>query len=1123
MQLYGITNFTTVPSDAMLKVNQELLRCPDCKELKPQPRGAFKLLFILLECSSPVCETQWFLCTACSGRQRVHITNKQKLRDHISNHHSEKKGQANKRLMENQVIEQLRSAEASEFDIMTSDDYDADDANNSIPVNRDTADRVWSPIVNSANLGFEDAHSQQYFQQCFLAGSVRAGLNYLVMRSSSRSNLEPQDYVTQSLPLDHSEVQLRIAHISFLLTKGETELVLKALKGAYNFGCEDGFACAHGLVKEKMASLLQSYDQHNFVTLARIAANLSVEYERDLVTAPAYRWSTRIPTQWSELRSSHLEGARSIVANLPIPKVRQCHKGEHSYVSLIDCIRHFLAHRDLSDLALIRNDLSELNQEYIDHSSLSRRANEILQQSQNKESAFHSYILIWSDDVEPNRTKSNRGSVWLMTATIATHLRNGHCMDNTFPIAVGKKGDDHGVVVAEVERDLHMLRSGLCAPFYVGRQQKKAKLVFELFATLQDQPERRDYNCMRAGNGSHTGRFGVSADHLAIYKANVLPLCGPCLQLMERNLAADDCTWPLPSCHRCVRWDVLDDPNQLALCKPPSDYPITGSSRIVNTTGGGPLIKPFRITYKSLKAAIDTAHEQYVSGIWTTQQYEAFLEVEGLSTKFIEKAMEHSSRSFSLEIARQNPQKYQAIITAAELDPVQYGKVPYPPAWDRPTIGLDLHPDVIMHLLFLGVVKTTILQIQSCLSAQSKLNSFRKSTESYLKEFQKVHIEWIPIQPYQGERMGGWVSENYLGFSRLMPWFFQNIVNAVEMTVDLAPPEGLPPDKWLHRHNKYWLQVRGLDTKGKKNELKERVASFLATGAPDPLPTPDIPPADVEAVLKALLEMLRCVMNARVTPALVSRTRYAVRLFLSKFDSLTRQLRPKIPPVLSSYNFICLVNLPDAMEKFGPLRAIWEGGPRGEGFARFAKPFMTQGFRQNWHHSLMLKLQRAKAFQSLMDAENSDQLQKGDELGNELRSKQGSFHKYDSVFTLQQYFRSENTVEKRRPVSVVLIEFSTGETNVVAVVGDYDHVIQVPMSSVVASPIERFGFWYFPYTTQLGDSRQEWRLVAPTVKRIGFGMLLPLLQEGNYGNYFTLISSNWESLMPGKTLANLIT
>ena len=68
--------------------------------------------------------------------------------------------------------------------------------------------------------------------------------------------------------------------------------------------------------------------------------------------------------------------------------------------------------------------------------------------------------------------------------------------------------------------------------------------------------------------------------------------------------------------------------------------------------------------------------------MWTTQQYEAFLEIEGLSTKFIEKAIEHSSRTYSLELARQNPQKYHTIITAAEMDPVRYGKVPYPAAWD---------------------------------------------------------------------------------------------------------------------------------------------------------------------------------------------------------------------------------------------------------------------------------------------------------------------------------------------------------------------------------------------------------------------------------------------------------
>ena len=1118
MEHYGVTNFSTVPATAIVQVNQELLRCPRCKDLQSQAKGLYSKNYVLVECAIPQCQMQWFLCIECSGRQRAHITTTQKLRDHISNH---RKKRATKRSAQQMQHEQMFSDPDLEGPMFDTDNEPACEGSCEM---YNTAQAFGEEVVNSTNLGFDDDHSRLYFQQCFLANSLQAGIDYLVKRSTSRSELEPRDYLLQQLPSNHSDLQMRIAQLAYLLTKGECEMVVRVLEGAYKVGCEDGFACSQDLVKKKVSSMqAKTCNVADVTSLVKATENLMIDYKPDLVKASAYRWSTRVPTSWSQLRSSHLEGSRSIVTNLPIPTVRLDDRGEHSYVSLVDCIRHFLGLRNLSDIALIPNDLIQQDQSIIDHSSVSPRAREILRLcgSPDKTTALYSYILFWSDDVEPNRTKANRGSVWLMTATIATHLKNGHCMEHTFPIAVGKKGDDHGSVVAAVERDMEQLRNGLCPDFYIGRSRKKVKLYFELFATLQDQPERRDFNCLRAGNGSHTGRFGVSADHSAIYKANILPACGQCLQLLENGLQNDQCTWPLPNCMRCVRWDVLDNPNGLARYNPPSDYP-TLSKRIVNTPEGKQ-IKPFRITYKSLKEAVDTAHDQYLNGDWTNQNYESFLEVEGLSTKFIEKAMEQSIRSYSLKLARESPDRYPAIINAAEADPAKYGKVPYPPAWNRPTIGLDLHPDVIMHLLFLGVVKTTILQIQNCLSAQSKLNSFRKSTDGYLQEFQKLHIEWIPIQPYQGERMGGWVSENYLGFSRIMPWFFQNINNAIEMTTDFSPPEGLPPEKWLHRHNQYWLQARGLDSKGKKEELKERIAKYMAAGAPDPLPVPDIPPADVEAVVKSLLEMLRCIMNPRVTPDLVLRTRYAIRVFLSKYDSLTRQLRNKVPPVLSSYNFICLLNIPDAMERFGPLRCIWEGGPRGEGFARFAKPFMTQGFRQNWHHSLLLKLHRAKALEVLLAEQPGTQFLDGVKTDNALRDQRGSFHKYDSVFTLSQYFRAENSIQSRRPVSVVLIELETGQTDLIAVIGDYDHIVPIQMKNTAESPIEHFGFFYFSFSMPQQDvGRIEWKQMAPQIARMGFALLMPLLKEGNYGNYFALISSNWESLRPSITLSKLI-
>ena len=65
-----------------------------------------------------------------------------------------------------------------------------------------------------------------------------------------------------------------------------------------------------------------------------------------------------------------------------------------------------------------------------------------------------SYVMLWSDDVEPNRSKNNRGSVWLLTATVATPMARSHCMDNTYPIAIGRKGDDHGLVMCRLEEEM---------------------------------------------------------------------------------------------------------------------------------------------------------------------------------------------------------------------------------------------------------------------------------------------------------------------------------------------------------------------------------------------------------------------------------------------------------------------------------------------------------------------------------------------------------------------------------------------------------------------------------------------------------------------------------------------
>lgn len=1124
----GMAALTRAPEDCLHRVNINLLHCPNCiinKQTNCQSEcstlGVYHSQYIGIVCND--CQDEWFLCMECGPKQRARMQTMKQLNDHTSNHHAHQKCQSisNDRSGTEEQISEPTSPNVNEETKMDTIGDDSVDDIDMANVDSDDDSISWIPVVNATNLGFVDKKNATFFEQQYIGASNSGGMNYLVIRSARRTDLQAREYATQTLPADHAELQMRIANLAFELTRSQNGKFVRALAGAFRVGCEDGFASSQQRFKEKVEQLLSQSNKKNeaLESLKTICVDME-EFTHDLIDRTGYANSTQIPKTWNDIRKVYLEGARSIVTNLPIPTILKDVPG-HSYVSITECIRHFLAHKGLSELALIPKELGDHTYTYdeVDHPSISDRARNILSQTGQPVS---SYIMFWSDDVEPNRIKSNRGSVWLLTATIATHRENAHSLGNTFPIAVGKKGADHHPIIAKVEEEMKLLRTGNAPPFYIGTERKKVSMAFETFCTLQDQPERRDFNSVRAGNGATTGRFGVSADHNALYIRNVLPACKTCLEKMEKALEDRNYKWPMDPCNACVRWDVLDDPNGIAFWVAPKDYPET--DRVVNRSPNAQedvarCLLPSKMTYDSLKEAVDRAHDGYVNHGWSNQNCETYLEVEGLSTKYINIVMEHCARSLSLKIAKSEPDKYPDIINAAAEKPERYSRAPDPTPWTRPTVSLELHPDVMMHLVFLGVIKKSVSQIQDCLSSQSKLASFLKSTETYLKAFQTMSIDWIAIQPYQAGKMGGWVSENFLGFSRILPWFFQNIEEAVEMATSFEPPENLPPNKWLQRHNKYWLQIRGLNTKGTRDELRERVATYMENGAPEPRPAPEIPPASVKAVLMALMELLECLMSPTVTPTLINRTRYAVRVFLSKYDSLCRPLGQKIPPVLSSYNFICLLNLPDVMQRFGPLRGIYEGGPRGEGFVRFAKPLMTQGLRTNWHAQLLTKMHRAIGFLNVLPSQH-DAKTKDVKDDDALRAHKGSFHLYKSAFALEQDFLPKRTVDQRNPVSVLLVETTTA-VKIYSVVRDYDHTVEIELKQMES--IEHFGFHYYSFgVCENQGTGIEWKSIAKAVTRIDFGLLLPLLQSSDENSRFALISSNWKHLSPRATLTDLL-
>ena len=63
-----------------------------------------------------------------------------------------------------------------------------------------------------------------------------------------------------------------------------------------------------------------------------------------------------------------------------------------------------------------------------------------------------------------------------------------------------------------------------------------------------------------------------------------------------------------------------------------------------------------------------------------------------------------------------------------------------------------------------------------------------------------------------------------------------------------------------------------------------------------------------------------------------------------------------------------LLNLSEQIKEVGPLRTLWEGGTRGEGYLRLVKPIIKTGLKTNWQTSLMKSLLRSKSMATLTQA-----------------------------------------------------------------------------------------------------------------------------------------------------------
>jgi len=136
-------------------------------------------------------------------------------------------------------------------------------------------------------------------------------------------------------------------------------------------------------------------------------------------------------------------------------------------------------------------------------------------------------------------------------------------------------------------------------------------------------------------------------------------------------------------------------------------------------------------------------------------------------------------------------------------------------------VSLEVHIDVPMQLLFLGVTKTVAKRVMEWTKAHNLMKTFLIVSSCVLDAVGSCNIDWCVALKLTEPNFGGWVSENFLALARLGKWFY-SLLTTLNKDEDYVEPSR-PCTTWSIKELNGWLKNLGLPDKGQKCELLERV------------------------------------------------------------------------------------------------------------------------------------------------------------------------------------------------------------------------------------------------------------------------------------------------------------
>jgi hypothetical protein len=435
------------------------------------------------------------------------------------------------------------------------------------------------------------------------------------------------------------------------------------------------------------------------------------------------------------------------------------------------------------------------------------------------------------------------------------------------------------------------------------------------------------------------------------------------------------------------------------------------------------------ISYDSLKIIVELAHKNAVNGRWTTAQSNTFLRENGIKTDYCKTIVARAKDCHDYRVAQENyekdPQTYEKLEKDRRMFPKKYSMARIPSVWSR-NLPLDIFVDTPMHLLFLGIAKSMFCKITEWSIARGRKKEFNVLAVQQLKDLDSLKLQWLTFPWNTFDSWGGWVSEKFQSLSRVALWIYGPLMDVDDMP-PFVDPVDRTLDNWLVDQYRKWLKAVGKDATGTQPELKARVLHYKSLPLeqqPKFLPPECGSAVGVMQVLRTMVMMLTTILQPKVDGekhALILAIR--IRLFLNAvadFEAPLREYKRKSktkktptkkggkkavteddeeaveydeeeeidaevvvdndlqeestkggkkkknePLWIARSNFLCLLNLPDTIQKFGSPRNYFEGKYLGERYVQEVKNCRSRCGNKDLMVNLLRKLHQGKALEAM--------------------------------------------------------------------------------------------------------------------------------------------------------------